>query len=60
MHIRHLPVIEGTKIVGLISIGDLVRSIIAYQELMIYQLEKYICGDVSISRPRREMMSATT
>ena len=42
--IRHLPVIEETKIVGLISIGDLVKSIIADQEFMISQLEKYISG----------------
>ena len=43
-HIRHLPVIEGTKIAGLISIGDLVKSIIADQEFMINQLENYISG----------------
>jgi CBS domain-containing protein len=48
-HIRHLPVIEETKIVGLISIGDLIKSIIAYQEFTIYQLEQYICGGVRIS-----------
>jgi CBS domain-containing protein len=44
MHIRHLPVIEEAKIIGLISIGDLVKSIIADQEFMINQLEKYISG----------------
>ena len=43
-HIRHLPVIESGNIVGLISIGDLVKSIIADQELMIEQLERYISG----------------
>ena len=43
-HIRHLPVIEDTQIVGLVSIGDLVKSIIADQELMISQLEQYISG----------------
>jgi CBS domain-containing protein len=47
MHIRHLPVIEDAKIIGLISIGDLVKSIIADQEFMINQLEKYISGTQS-------------
>ena len=42
--IRHLPVIEGTSIVGIVSIGDLVRSVITVQGEMIQQLQQYING----------------
>jgi CBS domain-containing protein len=42
--IRHLPVTKENEIVGVISIGDLVESIIAEQEIMINQLESYIAG----------------
>lgn len=42
--VRHLPVIEDEKLVGLISIGDLVKSIIADQQFIIEQLERYING----------------
>jgi CBS domain-containing protein len=42
--IRHLPVTVDNEIVGVISIGDLVESIIAEQEIMINQLESYISG----------------
>ena len=40
--IRHLPVIDGGKLVGIISIGDLVKSIITDQKFIIEQLERYI------------------
>lgn len=40
--VRHLPVIEEGKLVGIISIGDLVKSIIADQKFIIEQLERYI------------------
>ena len=42
--IRHLPVIEDGKVVGLISIGDLVQAIISDQQEAIQHLEQYISG----------------
>ena len=42
--IRHLPVLENGRILGIISIGDLVKAIIADQEILIAQLESYIAG----------------
>ncbi len=42
--IRHLPVVDGEKLIGVISIGDLVKSIIGDQQFTIGQLEHYIHG----------------
>jgi IMP dehydrogenase len=42
--IRHLPVLDNRRVVGIISIGDLVKTIIAEQQFMIEQLEHYISG----------------
>jgi CBS domain-containing protein len=43
--VRHLPVIDDDKLIGLISIGDLVKDIISEQKFIIDQLEHYIMGD---------------
>ncbi len=43
-HIRHLPVMEDGELLGLVSIGDLVKEVIAEQKFMIKQLEHYISG----------------
>lgn len=42
--VRHLPVLEGEKIIGIVSIGDLVKSIIGDQNFIIDQLHHYIRG----------------
>ena len=43
-HVRHLPVIEDEKIIGIVSIGDVVKGVIDHKEFIIQEQEKYIKG----------------
>lgn len=43
-HIRHLPVVDGGRLVGIVSIGDVVKDMIDELQFMVVQLEKYIYG----------------
>jgi CBS domain-containing protein len=43
--VRHLPVMDKGKLIGLISIGDLVKDVISEQKFIIQQLEHYIAGE---------------
>lgn len=43
--VRHLPVMDKGKLIGLISIGDLVKDVISEQKFIIEQLERYIAGE---------------
>lgn len=43
-HIRHLPVVDGSKVVGLVSVSDIVTAIIREQAHRIQNLESYITG----------------
>ena len=43
--LRHLPVMDGERLVGLVSIGDLVKQVVSEQKFVIEQLEHYITGE---------------
>lgn len=43
-HFRHLPVMDAGKVIGVVSIGDLVKEIIGDQQFIISELERYISG----------------
>lgn len=45
--VRHLPVLRDDNLVGIISVGDLVKSIIGEQSFVIEQLERYIRGEAT-------------
>ena len=42
--IRHLPIVEAGKVIGMLSLGDLVKETISYQQHLISELESYIKG----------------
>ena len=47
-HIRHMPVIKDNKLIGMVTLGDVVKGIISEQKFTIKELEKYISGGYEI------------
>jgi len=43
-HVRHLPVLQDGKVIGVVSIGDAVKEMLSEQQFIIEQLEHYIHG----------------
>jgi len=48
-HIRHLPVMDDNRLLGIVTIGDLIKSLIDDQKITIDHLEKYILSNTSIT-----------
>lgn len=44
--VRHLPVVDGGRLVGLVSIGDVVKAVMSEQEFLIEQLQAYVTGEL--------------
>ena len=43
-HIRHLPVVDNDKVIGIVTIGDVVKTVITDQSLLLEEMENYISG----------------
>jgi CBS domain-containing protein len=41
-HIRHLPIMNGNKVIGMLSLGDVAKEMIVYQKNLIKELESYV------------------
>ena len=41
-HIRHLPIMDGHKVIGMLSLGDVAKEMIVYQKNLIKELESYV------------------
>lgn len=50
-HIRHIPVVEDGRLIGLVTLGDVVKAVIASQQAMIRDLENYISGGDYLRQP---------
>ncbi|QBB72740.1 CBS domain-containing protein [Pseudolysobacter antarcticus] len=56
--VRHLPVVDGERVIGVLSIGDLVKSVIDEQQQHIDQLQRYIAGEAWWWRARPQCLDS--